>query len=96
MISIGITEKEILNLNELKHLKVKDLLATFYEHIGYQVGEKLKNNSVYISGGGAKNKFLINRIKKYSKSKIIIADQLNLDYKEAIIFGFFMSAAHSS
>lgn len=81
-------EKEILNLNELKHLEIKDLLATFYEHIGYQVGEKLKDNSVYISGGGAKNKFLINRIKKYSKSKIIIADQLNLDFKEAIIFGF--------
>ena len=81
-------ENEILNLDELNHLKTKDLLATFYEHIGYQVGEKLKDNSVYISGGGAKNKFLINRIKKYSKSKIIIADQLNIDFKEAIIFGF--------
>ena len=81
-------ENEILNLDEFNHLEIKDLLATFYEHIGYQVGEKLKDNSVYISGGGAKNKFLINRIKKYSKSKIIIADQLNLDFKEAIIFGF--------
>ena len=81
-------ENEILNLDEFNHLEIKDLLATFYEHIGYQVGEKLKDNSVYISGGGAKNKFLINRIKKYSKSKIIIADQLNIDFKEAIIFGF--------
>ena len=81
-------ENEILSLDEIKYLKTEDLLATFYEHIGFQIGEKLKDNSVYVSGGGAKNKFLINRIKKYSKSKIIIADQLNLDYKEAIIFGF--------
>ena len=81
-------ENEMLKLDEIKYLKTEDLLATFYEHIGLQIGEKLKDNLVYISGGGAKNKFLINRIKKYSKSKIIIADQLNLDYKEAIIFGF--------
>mgnify|MGYP001396537407 FL=1 len=81
-------ENEILNLDELKTLYIKDLLATFYEHIGYQIGKKLKDNPVYISGGGAKNKYLIHRIKKYSKSKIIIADQLNIDFKEAIIFGF--------
>ena len=81
-------ENEILKLDEIKYLNTEDLLATFYEHIGYQIGKKLKDNSVYITGGGAKNKFLINRIKKYSKSKIIIADQLNIDFKEAIIFGF--------
>ena len=50
-------ENEILNLDELNHLKTKDLLATFYEHIGYQVGEKLKDNSVYITGGVQKINF---------------------------------------
>ena len=81
-------EKNILSLDEINNKKPNDLLATFCEHIGYQIGNKLKEKSVYITGGGAHNKFLISRIKNYSKSKIIIPDKLNVDYKEAMIFGF--------
>ena len=51
-------EKEILSLEELKHTETKDLLATFYEHIGFQIGKILEDDSVFISGGGSKNKFL--------------------------------------
>ena len=81
-------EEKILNMPELLKLKTQDLLATFYEHIGLQIGKILKDETVYITGGGAYNTFLCNRIKKYSNSKIIIADPLNLEFKEAMIFGF--------
>ena len=81
-------EKNILLFDEINNKKPEDLLATFCEHIGYQIGNKLKDKSVFISGGGVKNKFLCSRIKHYSKSKIIIADKLNIDFKEAMIFGF--------
>ena len=73
---------------ELLKLKTQDLLATFYEHIGLQIGKILKDETVYITGGGAYNTFLCNRIKKNSNAKIIIADPLNLEFKEAMIFGF--------
>ena len=53
-----------------------------------QIGKILKDETVYITGGGTYNTFLCNRIKKYSNSKIIIADPLNLEFKEAMIFGF--------
>ena len=81
-------EKNILSLDEINNKKPKNLLATFCEHIGYQIGNELKEKSVYVTGGGAHNKFLISRIKNYSKSKIIIPNKLNIDYKEAMIFGF--------
>ena len=81
-------EDNILNIIELTKINIKDLLATFYEHIGCQIGRILKDNSVLISGGGAYNKYLCEKIKKYAKSEMIIAQKDIIDYKEAMIFGF--------
>ena len=81
-------EKNILNLEELQELEFENILATFYEHIGFQIGKVLKDKSVLITGGGAHNHFLIKKIKKYSKAKIIIPSNDIIDFKEALIFGF--------
>lgn len=81
-------EKNILKIDYLKKLKIEDSLATFYEHIGFQIGTKLKNKSVFITGGGALNSFLIEKIKKYSLSKIILGTDEEINFKEALIFGF--------
>ena len=81
-------EKNILTMPEINILKNEDLFATLYEHIGFQIGRVLKDESTCVTGGGAKNKYLCQKIKKHSKSKIIIADKINLDFKEAMIFGF--------
>ena len=81
-------EENILSLTEIKEIKTKDILATFYEHIGFQIGKLLRNKTTLVSGGGAYNKFLCSKIKKYAKSEIIIATEEIINFKEALIFGF--------
>jgi anhydro-N-acetylmuramic acid kinase len=70
---------------------VPDKLRTIYEHIANQVvktvGPKGKKK-ILVTGGGAYNKFLINRIKATSKHEWIIPDNLIVEYKEALIFAF--------
>ena len=81
-------ENNFLNLKTLQNLEIENILATFYEHIGFQIGKILKDKSVLVTGGGAHNNFLIERIKKYSNAKIIIPSNDIIDFKEALIFGF--------
>ena len=72
-------------------LPVKDLLATATEHIACQIvkaTDSLEKSKMLISGGGAKNNFLIERIRKMSKHEIVIPDTMIIDYKEALIFAF--------
>ena len=69
-----------------------DILSTVTEHIAYQivraVNEK-NNGKMLITGGGAKNTYLIERISSYlSDIQIVIPDDLLIDYKEALIFAF--------
>ncbi|MDB9895233.1 MAG: anhydro-N-acetylmuramic acid kinase [Flavobacteriales bacterium] len=81
-------EKNILNIDILTEIKPEDSLATFYEHIGFQIGSKLKNKSVFITGGGAFNSFLIEKISKHSLANIVLGSDDEINFKEALIFGF--------
>lgn len=81
-------EKNILGIKDIKEIKTKDLLATFYEHIGFQIGKLLEDRNTLVSGGGAYNKYLCSKIRENSKSKIIIAEDKIINFKEALIFGF--------
>lgn len=67
-----------------------DKLRTLTEHIAIQISNSInnENTSVFITGGGAKNKFLIERISNISKAKIIIPDKTIIDFKEAMVFAF--------
>jgi anhydro-N-acetylmuramic acid kinase len=69
---------------------VEDSLRTLVEHIAFQIGKVCKKQgNILITGGGAKNKFLIECIFKYTPScQICIPDTLLIDYKEALIFAF--------
>ena len=72
-------------------LSVYDLLATATEHIALQITDStnhLDATKMLITGGGAKNQHLINRIKALSKHEIVIPDTIIIDYKEALIFAF--------
>jgi anhydro-N-acetylmuramic acid kinase len=68
-----------------------NLLGTVYEHIAFQIGTILKENDigkVLMTGGGTYNKFLVELIRKYCHSKLIIPERVIIEYKEALIFAF--------
>jgi len=72
-------------------LSVNDFLATFTEHISFQISNVLNTISTsknLVTGGGAHNVFLIKKIQEKTKSKLIIPDLKLVDYKEALIFAF--------
>ncbi len=64
---------------------------TVYEHIAIQIAKVLSNrqiDNVLVTGGGAKNTFLIDLLKKNTSCNIQIPLQQVVDFKEALIFGF--------
>lgn len=66
-----------------------DKLHTYTEHISSQISHNLQNkNNALITGGGAYNKFLINKIKDKTNAQLIVPDSLLIDFKEALIFAF--------
>ena len=55
-----------------------------------QIAEKHDSNpskKMLITGGGAYNTFLIERLKEYTKTELIIPEESIINYKEALIFG---------
>lgn len=83
-------KETVLPLMEQKTISAEDKLHTFTEHIAFQVSEALtsKTGKMLITGGGAYNDFLIEKIKFYlPKMQIVIPDKKTLEYKEALIFG---------
>mgnify|MGYP003205658331 CR=1 FL=1 len=73
------------------NISTEDKLATFVEHIAIQTGEAAKGcdkGKMLISGGGAKNTFLVERIKKNTGHEVIIPAENIIDYKEALVFAF--------
>lgn len=69
----------------------RDLLNTFCEHVSMQVARALENKTtgkMLITGGGAYNEFLIERMKALVPLEIIIPDRNTIEFKEALIFAF--------
>lgn len=89
--SLGLefVKKEILPLIENYDLNPKDVLRTFTEHIAYQISNEIgnQNSKVLVTGGGAYNLFLIDRIKSKTNAKILIPSKQLVNFKEALIFG---------
>jgi anhydro-N-acetylmuramic acid kinase len=86
-------EKELLPLIDTGKYSIEDLLRTCCEHIAVQITAVLNlnhiaNSSVLITGGGAFNSFLINRIKLSTKTELMLPDPIVINYKEALIFAF--------
>ncbi len=82
-------EKHIYPVFNEIEITLEDSLRTLYEHISYQISQNIKQGSILITGGGAKNIFLIELLKEKNKNiDIIIPDVQLIDFKEALIFGF--------
>ena len=72
-----------------KNNSILDKMNTFVHHVAFQISNVLshKNGSLLITGGGAYNDFLIEKIKFYlPEMNIVIPDKNILEYKEALIF----------
>lgn len=69
---------------------IPSLLHTYTFHIASQIAKTLDNHpssEVLVTGGGTFNTFLIERIKKMTKTKLIIPSAEIVNFKEALIFG---------
>ena len=91
--SLGLewVNKNIFPLIDAFQLETRDILKTFVAHIAIQIAKEInkkKHGSVLITGGGVYNNYLIDRLKQYSRHKIIIPSNTVVEFKEALIFGF--------
>lgn len=90
--SLGIewvNEKIFPLLDQYRTNLVEDRIHTYTYHIAKQIGSIFKNtDSVLITGGGAKNNYLISLLNKFSKANFSIPDPLVVNFKEALIFAF--------
>ena len=88
-------DEEIRPLVDKNNSDVEDQLFSAVHHIAFQVAnavlqENRENGRLLISGGGAKNTFLMETLRYYLSEKIemVIPDNHIIEFKEAIIFAF--------
>ncbi|MBL4586344.1 MAG: anhydro-N-acetylmuramic acid kinase [Flavobacteriales bacterium] len=85
-------EKTFLPLIKNSAATTHDKLRTLTEHSAQKIAAVINANipegQILITGGGAKNGFLMERISTLSHAKIIIPSSEIIDFKEALIFAF--------
>lgn len=64
---------------------IKDILRTWVCHITDQLSISLKG-SVFVTGGGVFNSFLINELKRKYGGELLFPSKTLIEYKEALIF----------
>ncbi len=70
---------------------VEDIMRTYVEHICIQISNAIAGfdpGNLLVTGGGAHNKFLVERLQEITMHQIIVPEKLIVDYKEALIFAF--------
>ncbi|MDC7999656.1 anhydro-N-acetylmuramic acid kinase [Aequorivita todarodis] len=88
--SLGLewVKAQIFPLLDASGISSEAILRTFTEHIALQLANQFSDNaSVLITGGGAYNSFLIERLKNCAPVEVIIPSPEIVEYKEALIFG---------
>jgi anhydro-N-acetylmuramic acid kinase len=83
-------EKHVFPLIKNHNLTAENNLATFTSHIAEQIGKTIdrSHGKLLITGGGAFNSFLVEKISEQVKLRTIVPDNNIVNFKEAIIFGF--------
>ncbi|MFK7032607.1 anhydro-N-acetylmuramic acid kinase [Flavobacterium oreochromis] len=78
-------------IDRYDNLSIPDILCTFCEHIALQIKKVLfkKTGKMLITGGGAYNDYLIEKIKKNNPDiEITVPNKNIIEFKEALIFAF--------
>ena len=91
--SLGIewVNNEVVPAISSFEISVQDQLRTYTEHIAIQINNitgRYGIRNMLVTGGGAYNAFLINRIRKLSTPTLMIPDKETIEFKEALIFAF--------
>jgi anhydro-N-acetylmuramic acid kinase len=81
-------EDAVIPLIESYDISLNDKLRTFCEHVAMQIGHAVGYGDIFVTGGGAFNLFLLERIASYIKGIIKKPDMQLINYKEALIFAF--------
>lgn len=71
--------------------EIENNLRTIVEHEAVQIASILNQHtlkSVFITGGGALNKFLVERIAHYFNGELILPERPIIEFKEAIVFAY--------
>lgn len=80
-----------LPLADAFQAEAPDLLRTFTEHLTDQIAKtcnSLNSGKLLISGGGARNDFLVSLLNKKVRHRVVVPDAATIDFKEALIFAF--------
>lgn len=82
-------EEVVIPLIDSYGLKIEDKLSTFCEHVAIQIGGHIKGGRVLLTGGGAFNKFLVERMSANApQCSYYVPDAMTVNFKEALIFAF--------
>lgn len=82
-------ESEVIPLIDSYQLSMEDKLCTFCEHVAIQISKHIKGGRVLLTGGGAFNKFLVERMQANAPQCLYhIPDKQTINFKEALIFAF--------
>lgn len=88
-------EAEVAPLLDRSGAATEDALATFVEHIAWQVNKSLlplcpQPEKVMTTGGGALNSFLLEKLNEHGEGRLTFEapDRLTIEFKEALVFAF--------
>ena len=87
--SLGLewVKKELFPLLSSSTISIEDKLHTITEHFAFQLSSTFKKDStILVTGGGAYNSYLLERINNYKKINLIIPPAELIEFKEALIF----------
>ena len=87
--SLGREFFETYQKSLLEPYPTKDALATFVEHIAVQIAQTVSHlpiGKLLVTGGGALNSYLVERIQSHTKHQVVVPERMTVDYKEALIF----------
>lgn len=89
--SLGREFFETYQKDILRNVPIANSMATFVEHIAMQIAAGVNNlpkGKMLVTGGGAHNKFLVERLKIHTTHDVVIPEKTIIDYKEALVFAF--------
>jgi len=88
--SLGLewVQKEVFPILSASNSSTADKLHTFTEQAAKELaGQFRKGSRVLVSGGGAYNSYLLDRVRFYKELNLVVPEAVLLEYKEALVFG---------